>query len=225
MIVLEDICKTYHLGENAVYALQHVNLHVESREFVAIVGPSGSGKSTLMNMIGCLDVPDSGRYCLDGEDVSSLTEKQLSTLRNRKIGFVFQQFNLLQKLSAEENVELPLIYQGVSGAERKQRVRQALAQVGLETRMHHKPHELSGGQQQRVAIARALVTRPALILADEPTGNLDSQSGREVMQMLQELNAQGHTIVLITHDQHVAEQARRRARIADGRLYEQEAAQ
>ena len=225
MIVLEDICKTYHLGDNAVYALQHVNLHVESREFVAIVGPSGSGKSTLMNMIGCLDVPDSGRYCLDGEDVSSLTEKQLSTLRNRKIGFVFQQFNLLQKLSAEENVELPLIYQGVPGAERKQRVRQALAQVGLETRMHHKPHELSGGQQQRVAIARALVTRPALILADEPTGNLDSQSGREVMQMLQELNAQGHTIVLITHDQHVAEQARRRIRIADGRLYEQEAAQ
>ena len=223
MIVLEDICKTYRLGENAVYALQHVNLHVKSREFVAIVGPSGSGKSTLMNMIGCLDVVDSGRYCLDGEDVSSLTEKQLSTLRNRKIGFVFQQFNLLQKLSAEENVELPLVYQGVPGAERKQRVQQALARVGLQTRVHHKPHELSGGQQQRVAIARALVTRPALILADEPTGNLDSQSGWEVMRMLQDLNAQGHTIVLITHDQHVAAQAQRRVRIADGRLYEQEA--
>lgn len=223
MIVLEDICKTYRLGENAVYALQHVNLHVKSREFVAIVGPSGSGKSTLMNMIGCLDVADSGRYCLDGEDVSSLTEKQLSTLRNRKIGFVFQQFNLLQKLSAEENVELPLVYQGVPGAERKQRVQQALARVGLQTRVHHKPHELSGGQQQRVAIARALVTRPALILADEPTGNLDSQSGWEVMRMLQDLNAQGHTIVLITHDQHVAAQAQRRVRIADGRLYEQEA--
>lgn len=223
MIVLEDICKTYRLGGNAVYALQHVNLHVKSREFVAIVGPSGSGKSTLMNMIGCLDVADSGRYCLDGEDVSSLTEKQLSTLRNRKIGFVFQQFNLLQKLSAEENVELPLVYQGVPGAERKQRVQQALARVGLQTRVHHKPHELSGGQQQRVAIARALVTRPALILADEPTGNLDSQSGWEVMRMLQDLNAQGHTIVLITHDQHVAAQAQRRVRIADGRLYEQEA--
>ena len=187
---------------------------------MAIVGPSGSGKSTLMNILGCLDVADRGTYYMDGQDVFAMNEKQLSRLRNEKIGFVFQQFNLLQKLTALDNVELPLVYQGVPQKERRERAQQALADVGLLERMHHRPNELSGGQQQRVAIARALVTHPSLILADEPTGNLDSRSGGEVMQMLDRLNAQGHTIVLITHDAQVAQRARRSVRIADGHLFE-----
>lgn len=220
MLELSHITKEYHMGDNVVHALQDVSLTVQDHEFVAIVGPSGSGKSTLMNILGCLDVADRGTYYMDGQDVFAMNEKQLSRLRNEKIGFVFQQFNLLQKLTALDNVELPLVYQGVPQKERRERAQQALADVGLLERMHHRPNELSGGQQQRVAIARALVTHPSLILADEPTGNLDSRSGGEVMQMLDRLNAQGHTIVLITHDAQVAQRARRSVRIADGHLFE-----
>ena len=220
MLELSHITKEYHMGGNVVHALQDVSLTVQDHEFVAIVGPSGSGKSTLMNILGCLDVADRGTYYMDGQDVFAMNEKQLSRLRNEKIGFVFQQFNLLQKLTALDNVELPLVYQGVPQKERRERAQQALADVGLLERMHHRPNELSGGQQQRVAIARALVTHPSLILADEPTGNLDSRSGGEVMQMLDRLNAQGHTIVLITHDAQVAQRARRSVRIADGHLFE-----
>lgn len=220
MLELSHITKEYHMGGNVVHALQDVSLTVQDHEFVAIVGPSGSGKSTLMNILGCLDVADCGTYYMDGQDVFAMNEKQLSRLRNEKIGFVFQQFNLLQKLTALDNVELPLVYQGVPQKERRERAQQALADVGLLERMHHRPNELSGGQQQRVAIARALVTHPSLILADEPTGNLDSRSGGEVMQMLDRLNAQGHTIVLITHDAQVAQRARRSVRIADGHLFE-----
>ncbi len=220
MLELSHITKEYHMGDNVVHALQDVSLTVQDHEFVAIVGPSGSGKSTLMNILGCLDVADCGTYYMDGQDVFAMNEKQLSRLRNEKIGFVFQQFNLLQKLTALDNVELPLVYQGVPQKERRERAQQALADVGLLERMHHRPNELSGGQQQRVAIARALVTHPSLILADEPTGNLDSRSGGEVMQMLDRLNAQGHTIVLITHDAQVAQRARRSVRIADGHLFE-----
>ena len=220
MLELSHITKEYHMGDNVVHALQDVSLTVQDHEFVAIVGPSGSGKSTLMNILGCLDVADCGTYYMDGQDVFAMNEKQLSRLRNEKIGFVFQQFNLLQKLTALDNVELPLVYQGVPQKERRERAQQALADVGLLERMHHRPNELSGGQQQRVAIARALVTHPSLILADEPTGNLDSRSGGEVMQMLDRLNAQGHTIVLIPHDAQVAQRARRSVRIADGHLFE-----
>ena len=220
MLELLEIKKQYHMGDNVVCALEDVSLTVQDHEFVAIVGPSGSGKSTLMNIIGCLDVADSGTYRMDGQDVFTMNEKQLSQLRNEKIGFVFQQFNLLQKLTALDNVELPLVYQGVPQKERRERAQQALSDVGLKERMLHKPSELSGGQQQRVAIARALITHPSLILADEPTGNLDSRSGGEVMQMLKGLNEKGHTIVLITHDTQLAQQAKRSVRIADGRLYE-----
>jgi putative ABC transport system ATP-binding protein len=218
MIQLKNICKTYKMGDNLVHALDDVSLHIDSHEFVSIIGPSGSGKSTLMNMIGCLDVPDSGTYLLAGEDVSGFTENQLSTVRNEKIGFVFQQFNLLPKLTAYENVELPMIYQKLKPAERKERVEEAMERVGLLDRMGHKPTELSGGQQQRVAIARALATKPSIILADEPTGNLDSKSGEEVMGIIHELSDQGNTIVLITHDPFVAEQAHRSIKVRDGKV-------
>lgn len=218
MIQLTDIYKIYTMGENKVVALNGINLHIKAHEFVSIVGPSGSGKSTLMNMIGCLDVPSSGSYILDGEEVSKLKDDELAEIRNNKIGFIFQKFNLLQKLSALENVELPLVYQGVSARESRERAIKSLENVGLKERMYHKPNELSGGQQQRVAIARALVTSPPVLLADEPTGALDSKTGIEVMEMLKELNAKGNTVVLITHDNSLALQAKRIIRIHDGEI-------
>ena len=221
MIKLEHIFKIYEMGENKVYALDDVSFHVAAHEFVSIIGPSGSGKSTLMNMLGCLDVPTQGRYFLDGTDISKKTDDELAEIRNKKIGFVFQGFNLLPKLTAVENVELPLIYSNVSAKERHEKAKEALAKVGLEGRIDHKPTELSGGQQQRVAIARALITDPPIILADEPTGNLDSKSGKEVMEIFKNLNANGNTIILITHDSGVAAQAKRVVRIQDGKLYEE----
>lgn len=220
MIRITDMCKIYRIGDVEVNALNYVNLEIKQHEFVAIVGPSGSGKSTLMNMIGCLDIPTSGSYFLDGIEVSGLKDDQLAEIRNNKIGFIFQGFNLLQKLTAVENVELPLIYQGIGAKERYERSVAALQAVGLGERIHHKPTELSGGQQQRVAIARALVGNPPMILADEPTGNLDSKSGVEIMKMLKELHAKGNTIVLITHDNEVAMQAKRVIRIQDGEILE-----
>lgn len=218
MIQLKDITKTYEMGDSTVYALNKVSLHIKPHEFVSIIGPSGSGKSTLMNMIGCLDVPDGGQYLLEDEDVSGFSENQLSIVRNKKIGFIFQQFNLLPKLTAYENVELPLIYQKVKPLERQQRVEEAMNKVGLGQRMSHRPNQLSGGQQQRVAIARALATKPSIILADEPTGNLDSKSGEEIMEIIHELSEQGNTIVLITHDSKVAEQADRSIAVRDGKI-------
>jgi putative ABC transport system ATP-binding protein len=218
MIELTDITKTYNMGAGEVRALDGVSLTIAEREFVAIIGPSGSGKSTLMNIIGCLDAADGGRYMLDGQDVSACSDRQLALVRNRKIGFIFQQFNLLPKLSAFENVELPLVYQGLGRHERHERTREALNSVGLADRSHHRPSELSGGQQQRVAIARALATRPAILLADEPTGNLDSRSGREILRLLQELHEKGNTIVLITHDPGIAKEAGRRVALSDGRI-------
>ncbi|HHV99639.1 MAG TPA: ABC transporter ATP-binding protein [Clostridiaceae bacterium] len=218
MIRIIDMCKEYRMGDTIVKALDNVSLHIKQHEFVAIVGPSGSGKSTLMNMIGCLDTPTSGTYYLDGKEVSKLSDNQLAEIRSRKIGFIFQSFNLLQKLTALENVELPLVYQGVRAKERHRRAKEALESVGLGERMHHKPTELSGGQQQRVAIARALVSNPPIILADEPTGNLDSKSGEDIMKILKELHGKGNTIVLITHDNNVALQAKRIVRIEDGKI-------
>ena len=220
MIDIQDLCKFYQVGDDRVRALDHATLHISPREFVSIIGPSGSGKSTLMNIIGCLDVADAGVYKLDGLPIGEYSENELAHIRNQKIGFVFQSFNLIPKLSAEENVELPLIYQKVPRGERQQRVREALERVGLTKRARHLPTELSGGQQQRVAIARALVTRPSLILADEPTGNLDSKTSQEIMDMFHELHRQGNTIVLITHDPGVARQAERAIHILDGRITE-----
>ena len=220
MIKLEHIFKVYEMGTNKVYALDDVSLHICEHEFVSIIGPSGSGKSTLMNMLGCLDTPTQGKYLLDGIDVSKKHDDELAEIRNKKIGFVFQGFNLLPKLTAIENVELPLIYSSVSAKERHRRAKEALDKVGLGGRIDHKPTELSGGQQQRVAIARALITNPPIILADEPTGNLDSQSGKEVMEIFKNLNNNGNTIILITHDSDVAAQAKRIIRIQDGKLYE-----
>ena len=229
MIELKKISKTYILGGDTVHAVDELSLTIEEHEFVAIIGASGSGKSTLMNIIGCLDTVDEGQYLLRGQGISSYTDRQMSTLRNREIGFVFQQFNLLQKLTALENVELPLIYQGMGLSQRKKRSVEALVRVGLESRMHHRPNQLSGGQQQRVAIARAIVTRPALILADEPTGNLDSRSSKEILELLHELYEAGNTVLLITHDIHTASEAKRRVRLVDGRIvmdskYDDEAA-
>ena len=224
MIKLKHIYKSYPLGEINVPVLQDVNLHVKPHEFVSILGPSGSGKSTLMNIIGCLDVPDRGDYILDGEYVDNCTEDQLSEIRGIKIGFIFQQFNLLPDLTAYENVEMPLMYRKISPAERHERVIRTLRQVGLEDRMRHKPSQLSGGQQQRVAIARVLASEPSIILADEPTGNLDSASGREIIGIIQALWKAGNTIVLITHDLHVADQAERKVYVHDGRLSDKGAA-
>ena len=220
MILLKDICKIYKVGDEKVRALDHANLHISPKEFVSIIGPSGSGKSTLMNIIGCLDTADAGEYLLDGIPIEDYGENALAKIRNEKIGFVFQSFNLIPKLTAEENIELPLIYQGIGKAERQERVRAALESVGLSKRAKHLPTEMSGGQQQRAAIARALVTRPSLILADEPTGNLDSKTSDEIMEMFHELHRQGNTIVLITHDNDVAKQAQRSIHIRDGRLQE-----
>ena len=221
MIRIKDLSKYYRIGDEEVHALDHASLHVAPGEFVGIIGPSGSGKSTLMNIIGCLDVADSGEYLLDGIPIENYSENELAHIRNRKIGFVFQSFNLIPKLTAEENVELPLIYQGIKKEERTERVAAALERVKLGKRANHFPTELSGGQQQRVAIARAIVTRPSLILADESTGNLDSKTTVEIMDIFHELHDQGNTIVLITHDDSVAAQAGRRVRILDGHLTEE----
>ena len=218
MIRMKGIRKEYRMGENVVAALDGVDIHIEPHDFVSIIGPSGSGKSTLMNIIGCLDVADEGGYWLDGQEISDYTEDELAVIRNRKIGFVFQQFNLLPKLTAQENVELPLIYQGMSAGKRRARSEEVLERVGLLDRMDHKPTELSGGQQQRVAIARALAGNPSLILADEPTGNLDSRTGAEVMALFHELHEAGNTIVLITHDSGIAAQTPRAIHIHDGRV-------
>ena len=218
MIRLEGITKVYKMGENEVRALDGVDLHIKPHEFVSIIGPSGSGKSTLMNMIGCLDVPTSGRYWIEGVEGSKMTDNQLADLRNKKLGFIFQQYNLLPKLSAVENVELPLIYRGIGAAKRREMAEAALERVGLKDKMHHKPTELSGGQQQRVSIARALSSKPSLILADEPTGALDSKSGIEIMQMLHDLHEEGNTIVIITHDLGIAKQAERIVSIHDGKI-------
>lgn len=220
MIDIYNMSKIYRIGDVEVKALDDVSLSIKQHEFVSIIGPSGSGKSTLMNMIGLLDVPTRGEYYLEGNEVSGLSDDQLAEIRNRKIGFIFQGFNLIQKLNAVENVELPLIYQGVPSRERYERSVEALKLVGLGERAYHKPTELSGGQQQRVAIARALVGNPSIILADEPTGNLDSKSGKEIMRMLKELNARGNTIVLITHDNDIAIQAERVVHIQDGQISE-----
>ena len=209
MIDLKDISRVYQMGSEKVYALNKACLHIDPGEFVSIIGPSGSGKSTLMNIIGCLDTADSGTYLLDGIPIQDYSERALARVRNRKIGFVFQSFNLIPKLTAEENVELPLIYQGVPRGERRERVEAALARMELQRRAKHLPTELSGGQQQRVAIARAIVTNPSLILADEPTGNLDSRTSEEIMEVFRELHSQGNTIILITHDNDVARQAER----------------
>ena len=222
MIDIKDLCKVYLVGEERVRALDHASLHIYPKEFVSIIGPSGSGKSTLMNIIGCLDIADAGHYHLDGLPIEDYSENQLAQIRNQKIGFVFQSFNLIPKLSAEENVELPLIYQKVPRAERQKRVKSALERVGLANRAKHLPTELSGGQQQRVAIARAIVTNPKLILADEPTGALDSKTSREIIDIFHELHRQGNTIVLITHDNGIAKEAERAIHILDGQISEVE---
>lgn len=218
LIEIRDMCKIYNPGENEVRALDHVDLTIDTHEFVAIIGHSGSGKSTLMNMLGCLDVPTSGSYILHEEDVSNFTDDDLSDIRNREIGFIFQGFNLIPNLTAIENVELPLIYRGVGKGERQELAKVALEKVGLGNRMDHKPSEMSGGQQQRVAIARAIAQAPPVILADEPTGNLDSNSTKEIMQILKELHEEGRTVILITHDNDIAEQAERVIKIKDGRI-------
>ena len=216
MIDMTDVVKRYTLGGETIYALNHISLHVDKGEYVAIIGPSGSGKSTLMNIIGCLDTADSGSYMLNDKPIQKYRERQLACIRNRQIGFIFQGFNLLPKLSALENVELPLIYQGVGVSQRRAAAREALERVGLGQRMKHRPAQLSGGQQQRCAIA----VKPSLILADEPTGNLDKKTGREILQIFRELHQAGNTIVLITHDPKVAQSAERVIRIEDGQLYE-----
>jgi putative ABC transport system ATP-binding protein len=217
---VRDVTKTYGLGETLVHALRGTSLTVHRGEYVAVMGSSGSGKSTLMNILGCLDIPTSGRYLLDGVDVSRLTDRQLALVRNRRIGFVFQAFNLIPRTSALSNVELPLAYAGLKSTERKRRAMAALTMVGLADRARHEPNQLSGGQQQRVAVARALVTAPALVLADEPTGNLDTQSSGEVLAVLDRLNRSGRTIVLITHEADVAAHAKRLIRLVDGRVVE-----
>ena len=218
LIEVRNVYKIYNPGENEVHALDGISVTIDRGEFVAIVGHSGSGKSTFMNMLGCLDSPTSGDYFLNGVNVAGMTDDELSDIRNQQIGFIFQGFNLIPSLTAQENVELPLIYRGIPKAEREALSREALAQVGMGERMTHKPSELSGGQQQRVAIARAIAARPPIIMADEPTGNLDTRSGEDVMQILHELNAEGRTIVLITHDNDIARQATRAIRIIDGKV-------
>ena len=218
LIEIRNMCKIYNPGENEVRALDHVSLSIGENEFVAIIGHSGSGKSTLMNMLGCLDVPTSGIYLLHGSDVSLLSDDELSDIRNQEIGFIFQGFNLISNLTAFENVELPLIYRGVSKKERTNLAKEALRKVGLENRMTHKPSEMSGGQQQRVAIARAIAQAPPVILADEPTGNLDSHSSQEIMNILKQLHAEGRTVIVITHDNDIAANAKRIVHIEDGRI-------
>ena len=220
IITMTDITKVYSVGGEEVRALDGANLTIREGEFVSIIGPSGSGKSTLMNIIGCLDVADSGEYILDGQSIEQYSEEELAKIRNKKIGFIFQNFNLLSRMTALANVELPLIYQRIHLNERKEKAQRALDRVGLNDRSSHKPSELSGGQQQRVAIARALATDPAILLADEPTGNLDSKTGEDIMALFHELHRAGDTIVLITHNEEIASQAQRRIRIMDGRVTE-----
>ena len=223
VIVVEDLWRTYDMGgEQQVHALRGVSLRIRHNEYVAIMGPSGSGKSTLMNLIGCLDTPTSGRYWLNGQLVSELDDDQLARIRNKEIGFVFQTFNLLARATSLHNVELPLIYNGTPAAARLERARESLTSVGLESRMNHKPNELSGGQRQRVAIARALVNNPSIILADEPTGNLDSKTGLEIMALFDQLHARGNTIVLVTHEPDIAEFAHRVVHIRDGQIFSDE---
>ena len=220
LIHIENMKKIYNPGENEVRALDGIDLDIEKGDLVAIVGHSGSGKSTLMNMLGCLDTPTSGKYVLDGQDVASMRDNQLADVRNKEIGFIFQGFNLISNLDAVGNVELPLVYRGVSKNERKQLAMEALKSVGLEDRMKHKPNEMSGGQQQRVAVARAVAAKPPIILADEPTGNLDTKSTQEIMEILKELHRSGRTVIIITHDEEIASQAHRVIRILDGRIEE-----
>ena len=220
LIHIENMKKIYNPGENEVRALDGIDLDIEKGDLVAIVGHSGSGKSTLINMLGCLDTPTSGKYVLDGQDVASMTDNQLADVRNKEIGFIFQGFNLISNLDAVGNVELPLVYRGVSKNERKQLAMEALKSVGLEDRMKHKPNEMSGGQQQRVAVARAVAAKPPIILADEPTGNLDTKSTQEIMEILKELHRSGRTVIIITHDEEIASQAHRVIRILDGRIEE-----
>ena len=218
LITLENICKTYWMGSTEVRALNDVSLNIEKGEYLAVIGQSGSGKSTLMNVMGCLDTPTSGTYILNGMDVSDLSDGKLAKIRNDEIGFIFQGFNLLFTLTAIENVELPLIYKGISGRKRRKRAKEVLEMVGLGDRLYHKPSELSGGQQQRVAVARALITNPPIILADEPTGNLDSKSGAELLQLIDELHGMGNTIIMITHDDNIAQKAKRVVKIMDGQI-------
>ncbi len=222
LIEIRDMSKIYNPGENEVRALNNISLSIGEKEFVAIIGQSGSGKSTLMNMLGCLDVPTSGTYTLKGRDVAELMDDELSEIRNKEIGFIFQGFNLIPSLTALENVELPLIYRGVSKSKRVQLAKEALTKVGLENRMTHKPSEMSGGQQQRVAIARAIAQAPPIILADEPTGNLDSHSSVEIMEILKKLHRDGRTVIIITHDPVIASKAERIIHIMDGEIYKDE---
>ena len=222
LLEMKDICKDYPQGKEVVHVLKHVDLSIEEGDYLAIMGPSGSGKTTLMNLIGCLDVPTSGLYTLNGEDISSAGENKLADIRNHTLGFVFQSFNLLPKLTARDNVALPLLYAGVSKRERTRRAEEALKKVGLEERMNFLPTQLSGGQQQRVAIARAMINRPKLLLADEPTGALDTASGEQVMDLFDELNAEGATIILITHEPAVGARAKSLRRILDGELLPEE---
>jgi putative ABC transport system ATP-binding protein len=225
MISLENISKVYRLGENEFAALSDVDLHIARNEFVALTGASGSGKSTMMNILGCLDTPSAGTYSLDGEAVAGLSEDELARIRNRKIGFIFQNFYLMPRVTALDNVAQPLIYRGLAPALRRERAKEALGRVGLADRMHHKPNELSGGQRQRVAIARALVGRPELLLADEPTGNLDSNTAREIMALLIDLHADGLTLIIVTHDPGIASHCHRVVRLHDGRIAEDVAQQ
>ncbi len=218
IITLENISKIYDVGAEKVHALENVSLKIDKGEYVAIMGPSGSGKSTLMNILGCLDIPTKGVYNFKGVNVSEMNDNQLAEIRNREIGFVFQTFNLLPRSDALHNVELPLIYAGIPSEQRKEKARKALEQVGLADRIHHKPNELSGGQRQRVAVARALVTEPSIILADEPTGNLDTKTGEEIMLLFNEIYEQGNTIILVTHEEYIAEHAERIIRLRDGRI-------
>ncbi len=216
IINIEHITKIYQVGSEEVHALADVSLRIDKNEYVAIMGPSGSGKSTLMNMLGCLDTPTSGKYEFTGVNVSQMSDNELAKIRNKEIGFVFQTFNLLPRSDALHNVELPLIYAGIPSSERKERAAHALIDVGLGDRMHHKPNELSGGQRQRVAVARAIVTNPSIILADEPTGNLDSKTGEEIMLLFNEIYEKGNTIILVTHEEYIAEHAARIIRLKDG---------